>query len=172
MQQVERSAIEQAARSLAEQRGLINISLQDVCRLSKIPEGSFSRIMGENFTTLISRLQAAGVGTHVPPNVTKARVPVKELRRQHILEAATVVAGTRGWDAITRTQVADRASVSASAVNSHFGTIEQLRAAVMERAVQEGNEIIVAQGLIKGDSVAKSAPAELKQKAADFIASC
>ena len=61
--------------------------------------------------------------------------------------------------------VAAEAGVAMGSVNHHYGTMQVLRDAVMQRAVEEEQLELIAQGIAMGDNIAKSAPLELRQRA-------
>ena len=88
-----------------------------------------------------------------------------EVRKDAILEAATALALDDGLCAVRLIPVAQRAGVTNGLVSHYFGTVKQLHRAVVRHAVH--NEIlpIVAQALAAGDSDARKAPEELKQRA-------
>ncbi len=58
-----------------------------------------------------------------------------ENRNRTVLEAALAVSKDKGWHALTRDGVAERAGVAAGSVNNAFGTMDGLRDAVMGYAV-------------------------------------
>jgi AcrR family transcriptional regulator len=91
-------------------------------------------------------------------------------RNRRILEAALALASERGYERITRSDVAERAGVADGSVNNAYGTMEGLRDAVMEAAVTRGIVAVVGQGLAAGHSIARGAPADLKQAAVAALA--
>lgn len=91
-------------------------------------------------------------------------------RNKRILEAAVSLAGERGYQHITRSDVATRAGVATGSVNNAYGTMDKLRDAVMETAVARGICAIVAQGLAAGHPVARGAPQDLKDSALASLA--
>lgn len=86
-------------------------------------------------------------------------------KRDVILNAAIEEALIKGYENITRDDIAERAGVAAGTVNSHFKDMFHLRRAVMHCAIQNRHLDILAQGLSEGCDVAKSAPEELKREA-------
>lgn len=86
-------------------------------------------------------------------------------RREKILRAALSIAEKKGYSRITRDEIAAKADCATGLVSYHFATMPQLKRAVMRFAVAEGNAVVVGQGLGAGDTYAKKAPADLKQKA-------
>lgn len=87
------------------------------------------------------------------------------MSKEHILDTAYKMAQRDGFAAITRDGVAAEAGVAMGSVNHHYGTMQVLRDAVMQRAVEEEQLELIAQGIALGDNVAKSAPLELRQRA-------
>lgn len=87
------------------------------------------------------------------------------MSKEHILQTAYKMAQRDGFAAITRDGVAAEAGVAMGSVNHHYGTMQVLRDAVMQRAVEEEQLELIAQGIALGDNVAKTAPLELRQRA-------
>jgi AcrR family transcriptional regulator len=91
-------------------------------------------------------------------------------RNRRILDAAVELAAERGYERITRSDVAARAGVAAGSVNNAFGDMDGLRAAVMRAAVERSNATIVGQGLAASNAIARAAPDALKQSALAALA--
>nr|DAI64901.1 MAG TPA: bacterial regulatory protein [Caudoviricetes sp.] len=87
------------------------------------------------------------------------------MSKDNILEVAYVMAQRDGFGSLTRDGVAAEAGVAMGSVNHHWGKMSALREAVMQRAVEEENLELIGQGMALGDSVAKSAPLELRTRA-------
>jgi AcrR family transcriptional regulator len=87
------------------------------------------------------------------------------MSKEHILEVAYTMAQRDGFGSLTRDGVAAEAGVAMGSVNHHWVKMSALREAVMRRAVEEENLELIGQGMALGDSVAKSAPLELRQAA-------
>ena len=83
----------------------------------------------------------------------------------HILNVAYTMAQRDGFGTLTRDNVAAEAGVAQGSVNHNFGTMNGLRDWVMEKAVEEENLELIAQGIALGNHVARSAPLELRQRA-------
>jgi AcrR family transcriptional regulator len=90
----------------------------------------------------------------------------KRLRKSEILSAALMLAERHGLHAITRDQIANSADCSTGIVNFHFGTMKQLRRAIVGEAIRVKNLRVIAQALVMGDSRANGIPDELKRAAA------
>lgn len=95
----------------------------------------------------------------------------KHVRHDQILDAALALAKRSGWKALTRDRVAEAALVGAGSVNTVFGTIEDLKSAVMREAVNRaiaGDDMLVdliAEGLCERHPAARAAPEDIKRKA-------
>lgn len=90
-------------------------------------------------------------------------------RREQILDAAVGMARDIGFQKITRDGVAGRAGVAMGLVTRYFGTMCQLRRAVMRSAVKNEVISVIAEGLAIGDPHAKKAGPELKARVISFI---
>lgn len=87
-------------------------------------------------------------------------------RKADILTAALAVAAEPGgWAALTRKGVADRAQCAEALVSRYFGTMPQLRRAVMRAAVTSEYIPVIAQGLAAGDKQAQKIRSSLKSLA-------
>ncbi len=166
---IDRSVIKAAAVKMAKESGLINLSRKALCDEVGIPDGSFPHIMGYNFSDLIEelKLEVKDSKIHV---VSKGRTD-PALRRDHILDAAIELAKRSSYDKITRDAVADRAGISVALVSRYFGTMPQLKRAIMWAAVTREVPEIIAQGLAQKDKHAAKAPEGLKSRAVALLAS-
>ena len=87
-------------------------------------------------------------------------------RKDEILDAALALAKAQGYQSVTLEAIANKAQCSNGTVVHYFGTMTQLRRAVMRAAINRGELQIVAQGLAARDAQALNAPDELKERAA------
>lgn len=87
------------------------------------------------------------------------------MSKDNILEVAYTMAQRDGFGTLTRDGVAAEAGVAMGTINHHWKVMSALREAVMQRAVEEENLELIGQGMALGDSVAKSAPLELRTRA-------
>lgn len=157
--------IEQAARELAAERGLINIARAEVCARANISDGSFYDIMDESFTEFIDRLEGAPIGE----TVDRKRVN-PNLRRKHVLAAALELAKTKGYNSVTRGDIAGSAGVSPGLISHYFKSIEALQVVILKTAVKREILEIIAQGITNKDPIALQAPGGLKAKAVAYLA--
>lgn len=93
-----------------------------------------------------------------------------QTRNHAVLTAALALAEEKGWHALTRDAVAERAEVSAGSVNNAFGTIGHLRDAVMAMAIKCQILPIIAAGLAAKHPAAVAASDDLKRRALALLA--
>lgn len=93
-----------------------------------------------------------------------------DLRRSRVLESALALAQRDGYRKIRREDVAEQSGIAVGSVNLAFGTMQQLRDAVMTEAINRGLVGIVAEGIGNSDALAKAAPLSLRKKAIEFLA--
>ena len=92
-----------------------------------------------------------------------------DTRYMQILEAALVVAARVGYNNITREGIAKEAECAPALVSHYFGTVDDARDAVMNRAVETKQLTVLAEGLAIGHPLAKAAPLTLKRRAAKIL---
>ena len=163
-----RSHITNIALDMVHTNGLINLSRLELCERAGIADGSFPYHMGCTFTEFVSKLRPK-VEDQTIHKVIKLRVD-PALRKDHILKAAIAVAITKGYNKVTRDDVAESAGVSMGLITHYFTNMNQLRRDIMRTAVKRGIAEIVAQGLTNKDCHALKASKELKTQAAHLIA--
>lgn len=102
----------------------------------------------------------------------------KQERTEQILNAAMDIAIRDGYHALKRDDIAEEANVATGLVHYIFGTMGQLRRAVIRRTVtildsaetlDESLLNILAQGLASGENEAKKAPDNLKNAALKLL---
>jgi len=86
-----------------------------------------------------------------------------------ILKAAIRIAREHGFQKITRELIANKAGVSTGRVSQAFGTMIQLRRAIMRFAIKREELEIIAAGLGIQDKTAMKAPEHLKRKALELL---
>jgi AcrR family transcriptional regulator len=91
-------------------------------------------------------------------------------REAELIKAALAHATVVGYTNVTRKSLADYAKCSEALVSARFGTMKQLRRAIMRHAIMEGNLRVIAQGLAVRDAQARKAPDELKEQARAALA--
>lgn len=90
-------------------------------------------------------------------------------RTHQIITAGLDLAERFGYNKVTRDQLAQATGLASGTINLHFGTMPQFQRAVMRAAIKQRNLRVVAQGLAHRDPIARRAPEELKNAAADSI---
>lgn len=91
-------------------------------------------------------------------------------RRAEILAAAMVEARTVGFQWITREAVASLAGCSEATVSMSFGSMPDLKRAVLAEAVRVEDLVIVAQGLADRHAIVLAASEDLRKRAAATLA--
>jgi len=157
------------ALDMIHTNGVINLSRLELCERAGIPDGSFQYHTGVSFTEFVSRIKKVVVADTTIHPVIKLRAD-PALRKDHILNSAIVIAMEKGYNKITRDDVAETAGVSMGLITYYFETMNQLKRDIMRTAVKRGIVEIVAQGLTNKDRHALKASKELKTKAAHLIA--
>jgi len=92
-------------------------------------------------------------------------------RKKQLINIAIKLSEEKGYQTVTRKMIADEADVREGTVTHSLGTMENIKRDIMRHSIKDGNIKVLAQGLSVGDKHAVKAPDELKQKAADMIAS-
>lgn len=156
------------AIEMVKEAGLMNLSREELCSRAGIPNGSFTYIMGCNFTEFVEEIGKDYKEDYLVP-IGKRRVPAV-MRREHLLAVAVSLSKDHGYNKITRETIAEKAGVSVSLITKNFGTMNQLKRDIMRVALRKEIPEIIAQGLVNGDKRALKAPADLKAKAATLIA--
>ena len=83
----------------------------------------------------------------------------------NILRSAVRLAESEGFTNITRDGVATAARVACGLINYHFKTMDDLRDAIIQYAVDESILTLIAQGIVYGHPIAVNAPDGIKLKA-------
>jgi DNA-binding transcriptional regulator YbjK len=165
---MKREQVKAVAVEMVKEAGLINLARRELCDRAGIPDGSFPHVMGSTFAEFVEELRNENIEQGMAP-VSKRRAPAA-LRKEQLLDVAIDLAVEENYAKITRDSVAERAGVSMGLVTKYFGTMNQLKTEVMRAAVKRGIPSIIAQGLATGDSRAKKAAPELKEKAIALLA--
>jgi len=163
-----RIEVKEVAVCMVKGSGLINLSRSGLCQRAGIPDGSFPHVMGCNFSDFVEELRQMRI-PEISHSVSKTRAN-PELRREHILSTAMILAQKGHYNKLTRDKVAEAAGVSMGLVSRYFGSMDQLKTAIMRRAVKQSLAVIVAHGIANGDEQAKKAPAELRAEAHAILA--
>lgn len=95
---------------------------------------------------------------------------VYESQKDNILKAAVTVAKTFGLHGFARIDVATEARVAEATVSHHFGTMPELRKAVVRQAVSEEILSILADARAGREAVGVPMSEELRKRVAAYIA--
>lgn len=91
---------------------------------------------------------------------------VNATRNARILAAALELAREDDYQFITRAAVAERAGVAEGTVNTAYGTMRDLKQAVLREAVSLEILPVIAKGLAYGSAITEGIDPELKRRAA------
>ena len=83
-------------------------------------------------------------------------------KKRHLLKCAMTEARHHGYANVTREAIAQRATCAPGLVSFYFGTMPELKRAIMSEAIRTRELRIVAQGIADGHPKAKRAPEELR----------
>lgn len=86
-------------------------------------------------------------------------------RAQLVLSAAITLARTDGYQWITRDGVAEAAGVSPGTVSNAYGTMLDLKRAVVTEAVRLGDLMIIGQAVASGSPLVEGVDPAVKQRA-------
>jgi AcrR family transcriptional regulator len=100
--------------------------------------------------------------------MTRSRLEPND-RRDALLACAVALAESDGYGKVNRSTVADRAGVSPGIVSHYFGTVRELREAVMEHAIAHSVLAIVADGIAVNDSNVAILGVSLRRRAKEFL---
>ncbi len=156
--------IREIARKLIEKNGLINLTRYELARAAGILPGSFSHFVGCSFTELVDELAKDTSLSEYDGMIIKPRVN-PALRKSHILKCAMVLAAAHGYNSLTRAMIAEEAGVSEALVSHYFGTMDQIRDAIMHEAVKENISEIILQGMVDKNSIVMLAPPSVRKSA-------
>lgn len=93
----------------------------------------------------------------------------KDTRKQHILDCAMHEAHRAGYSHVTREAIAARAECASGLVSHYFGTMIELKRAIMSEAIRTRALRIVAQGIADGHPKCKRVSDELRVAAIDTL---
>lgn len=91
------------------------------------------------------------------------------VRVEELLAAGLLLAVSKGYQQVSRADLAQAVGVAEGTVSVHFGTMKQFRRSLMRAAVHQRHLGVVAQGLAMRDHEALKAPADLRDAAANTL---
>lgn len=99
----------------------------------------------------------------------KKRVRRPDARPAEIMSAAMKLARQHGYMSVSREQIAAAAKCSPATVSHVFGTMPQLRRAIMGEAIRLRDAVVVSQGIAVRDVRAMKVDDELRRIAAESM---
>ena len=93
----------------------------------------------------------------------------QKYHKDAIMGCALKLAAEVGYQNVTRDRIAFLSGTSPALISKYFGTMNQLKRAIMSAAVLHKNLTVLAQGLAAGDAKAKAADAKLKRESVEAL---
>lgn len=90
-------------------------------------------------------------------------------RRAQIIEAGLTQARIADYWNVDRSAICREAGCVPGLINHYFGTISQLRRAIMGEAIRRGDLTIIAQGIMHRDPRVANLDPALKQRAVESL---
>lgn len=91
------------------------------------------------------------------------------IRREEILTAALQLAESKGYNTVSRDDIARKLGVSGPTVQYHIGTMANLRRDIVRAAIKQENLVVLGQALVLRDKHAAKAPDDLKRAAVEGV---
>lgn len=91
------------------------------------------------------------------------------IRTREVLAAGLALAEQKGYQVVTRDDLAAAADLSAAHVSGLFGTMHQFRRALMRCAIHQKRLQVIAQGMAVKDPNCAKLPAGLAELVANYI---
>lgn len=155
--------LENTAVRIAREKGVINLTKDEVCKAVGVEPYAFKGIMGETFTEMISRFERSGIGVGMFP-VQRERVQ-HDLRAEQIMDHALRLAEEMGYYAqVTYSEVAESAGVSRSLMYHYFGPMEGFPEKILEAAIRRVNVPVIRQGINYGHRFCRDLPRDITRK--------
>lgn len=91
------------------------------------------------------------------------------VRVEEVIKAGLQLAVLKGYQCVSRADLARAVGVTEGAVSNYFGTMPQFRRSLMRAAIRQKDLAVLAQGLAARDPYALEAPQELREAAANSL---
>ena len=99
------------------------------------------------------------------------RIRRPETRKEELLDTALILARLVGYSNVQRADLATRCACSVGTVSKYFGTMCNLKRAIMSAAIAREDLIVIAQGITAREAKALAAKPELKRRAMEAACS-
>ena len=93
------------------------------------------------------------------------RIRRPETRKDELLDTALSLARLVGYANVQRADLAERCACSTGTVSKYFGTMKQLKRAIISAAIAREDLTVIAQGIVAREAKALAARPELKRRA-------
>lgn len=125
--------VKRIAERIYKEDGPEALTKENVCRAVGIPQGSLHHRTGLHFFQIVAYVNDKCRPRSKVPEGVKLSAP---MRRATIMEAALKVARVKGFSHLKTPIIAKEANCSTASLHYHFGTVDKLRAEVMQEALK------------------------------------
>lgn len=154
---------------IARRDGLLNVTAGGLCHEFGCTITTLRKRLGMPFGKVLKRLHKIGVPLYKEGDTPVTLRTYPAIRRDYLIEAALSLAKRNKTYWLTRETLAAYAHVAPATVTYHLGTVDKMRKLIMREAVKRKVAEVVALGLAGGDSIARRAPADVRQAALDSL---
>lgn len=88
-----------------------------------------------------------------------------QISKSTMLDAAIKLAEEKGYDKVTREEIAKKLNVATGTVHNRLGTMRQLKKEIVRKAMRTGNSTIIVQAIANKDPHIKKLPPEVRKAA-------
>lgn len=137
----------QAGLRLAKKKGLLNVTVKDVCDACGLPLGSFKGRTGLKHNEFIRVLKERGAPTGESCDYVKAH---PDVRREQFIAAACKIARSKGFFGVSNKDIARECGVSPGAVQNLFARMNDVRKAMADYAIKTADIPVIASARLAG----------------------
>ena len=92
-----------------------------------------------------------------------------QARRQSLLQIAVEIAKTKGFDKVTKYDIANKGKISHGLITHYFPTMKILRYEIIQFAIQHEVLPVLAQGISRNEEQSLHIKPELKTKVLEYL---
>lgn len=152
------------ALRMAREKGLINLTCEDVANEAGFPGGSFTARAGYTFTELVTKITPMLRDMpHHTQTVNRRAHPAA--RRDQLIKAGLYVAQRKPYNAMRYADVAEQAGVARTLIAHYFLHESDLITEVLKLAIEQDVLPVIKLGLLFHHPVIMAAPLELRERA-------
>ena len=142
---ITKQEIKNKIHEMAEEHGLINVTLGMVSGSLKFSPGSFRHIMEMSFTEYKELIRLEFKNQNVV--ASNKRVSRKE-RKTNILNIAYEMVNQHGFGSLKRKQISINAGVSQALVSHYFSNLAQIKRMIISKAIENEDLKIIGDAIL------------------------